>query len=431
MVGADRVVRAGRALVDPSVGVFERLRTGTAPADEPRLHTAAVDRSHPGALTDGVAVPPSEGGAALTPEAALAAAIGEGVERYSAAIYRNRDLRAATYDTLDGAVDPADVVTFAPEQRAAGTVPQYEPGDELQWVAGERLDDGTEVQVPAQLVYLSYDMRDQPFVRAPISTGLAAGFELAGAVRRDLLEVVERDAFVLYYLTESPLPTIRVPEREGSVGTLCDRLDRAGIDWYLLDARTDLGVPVVVAVLVDRHATPEVSVAAAAAADARGAAQSALEEAIQTRLYQRHLRARSGARPSLSALSPDEVGREERLLAWGERGAAAELGFWTDRDPATTLADVAAETAALDASDVVPTVTETWDVYTVDVTTRDVASAGFTVVRVLAPAAQPLYLHGAHRYWGGDRLATVPVSRGYVASPPTPTDLNDCPHPFP
>ncbi|MDS0258208.1 YcaO-like family protein [Haloarcula sp. S1CR25-12] len=429
----DRVVRAGRTLTDPSVGVFRRVRTGATPADEPRLHTAAVDRAHPAAMTDGVFVPPSEGGAALTPRAALTAAIGEGVERYSAAIYRDRDLREDAYGALDNAVDPADVVTFAPEQRAAGTVPPacYERGDELRWVAGERATDGTTVQVPAQLVYLSYDTRDRPFVRAPISTGLAAGLERAGAVRRGLLEVVERDAFMLYYLTESPLPSVRVPDRDGPVGTLCDRLDRAGIDWRLLDARTDLGIPVVVAVLVDRHGLPEVSVAAAAAVDASGAAQSALEEAIQTRRYQQHLRARTEERPSLSALSPAEVGREERLLAWSERGAAAELPAWTDTESTTTPAEIDAETGPLDASDVVPTVTDTWDVYTVDVTTRDVAAAGFTVVRVLAPAAQPLYLSGAHRYWGGDRLSTVPVDRGYSSASPAPTDLNDCPHPFP
>jgi len=210
-----------------------------------------------------------------------------------------------------------------------------------------------------------------------------------------------------------------------------NRLDRAGIDWRLLDARTDLGIPVVVAVLVDRHGLPEVSVAAAAAVDASGAAQSALEEAIQTRRYQQHLRARTEERPSLSALSPAEVGREERLLAWSERGAAAELSVWTDTEPTTTPAEIDAETGPLDASDVVPTVTDTWDVYTVDVTTRDVAAAGFTVVRVLAPAAQPLYLGGAHRYWGGDRLSTVPGDRGYSSKSPAPTELNDCPHPFP
>lgn len=433
MATTDRVVRAGRDLTDPSVGVIRRLGTGTAPADEPRIYTAAVDRAHPETLTDGVFVPPAEGGAAMSREAALTAAVGEAVERYSAAIYRDSELLAAAYDDLDSALDPTEVVAFSPNQRATGAVPEnyYEPGDELRWVAGEHVADGAAIQVPAQLVYLSYDMRDRPFVRAPISTGLATGLERTGAIRRGLLEVVERDAFMLYYLTESPLPSVRVPEREGPVGTLCQRLERSGIDWHLLDARTDLGIPVLVAVLVDRHGTPEVTVAAAAAADARKAAQSALEEAIQTRRYQQHLRSRRGSRPSLSALSAAEVDREARLLGWGERGAVTELGFWTDSEPTTTLSELATETAALDANNVVSTVTDTWDVYTVDVTTRDVAAAGFTVVRVLAPAAQPLYLTESHRYWGGERLSTVPVARGHISAPPAPTDLNDHPHPFP
>ncbi|MBX0302703.1 YcaO-like family protein [Haloarcula salinisoli] len=430
MPTTDQTLQAGQALTDEAIGVFSGIRTGSSPPDEPRVHTAAVNRAHPTSLTDGVTVPPSEGGCALDPDAALASAIGEGVERYCAAIYRNSDLRESTYGALNSAIDPSSVVNFAPAQRDAGTVPSplYRDGDEIRWVEGERLSDGTAVYVPAQLVYLSYDMRDVPFIRAPISTGLAAGLDREAAVRRGLLEIVERDAFMIHYLTRSPLPTLRVENRDGPVGRLLDRIGRAGLTWHLLDARTDIGIPVVIAVLVDPHGTPAVTVAASARPDARAAVQAALEEAIQTRLYQQHLGATSAPE---GAPEGADIDRESRLRAWSEPGSAADLDFWTETDATMTLAELDAETAALDADGVRATVGQKWDVSVVDVTTRDVAETGFEVVRVVAPAAHPLYLRETRRYWEMSRLATVPVACGYREEPPTQSDLTGQPHPFP
>lgn len=430
MSGTERALRAGETLTDAQIGVFRRLQMGTSPPDEPRMYTASIDRAHPAALTDGVTVPPSEGGCALTAEAAAASAIGEGVERYSASIYRDRNLQRASYGELDSALDPATVVNFAPGQIEASSVPTplYEDGDEIQWVQGRRLADDSEVFLPAQLVYLSYDRGEEPFVRAPISTGLAAGLDRSFARRRALLEVVERDAFMVHYLTKSPLPAIRVDGREGPIGTLTDRLDRAGIDWHLLDARTDIGVPVVIAVLVDDGGGPAVTVAAAASTSGADAAQEALEEAIQTRLYQRHLRESAESIPRLDGRSPEEIHRHERLLAWTRPGAAEKLDFWTDSGAETSLGAMDSDIAAEDIASVVG---REWSLYTADVTTPDVAGTGFTVVRVIAPEAQPLYLDERHRYWDTTRLASVSMARGYRDEPPELADLNEVPHPFP
>lgn len=431
MPATERALQAGQALTDGEIGVFKRIRTGSSPPGEPRIHTAAVDRAHPAALTDGVAVVPSEGGCSLDPETALISAIGEAVERYSAVVYRDDDLREATYDALDSAIDPSDVVNFAPEQRTDGTAPSplYRDGDEIRWVQGERLADNSAVHVPAQLVYLSYDMRDVPFIRAPISTGLAAGIERAAAVRRGLLEIVERDAFMIHFLTRSPLPKLRIADRDGPIGTLLDRLSRAGLTWHLLDARTDIGIPVVIAILTDPHGTPAVTVAAAARAEASDAVQDALEEAIQTRLYQQYLRERTAGGGPSTDTAASEVDRESRLLAWSEPGSATGLDFWTETEETTTLAVLDAETAAVES--VPDTVGQQWDVSVVDVTTRDVAATGFEVVRVVAPTAQPLYLREEHRYWELDRLATVPVVCGYREEPPSHAELTEQPHPFP
>ena len=66
-----------------------------------------------------------------------------------------------------------------------------------------------------------------------------------------------------------------------------------------------------------------------------------------------------------------------------------------------------------------------------DLTTRDVASAGFRVARVIIPGLQPL--HGDHnfRFLGGERLYQAPRLMGLREADTTEEDINPWPHPFP
>ncbi len=425
-----------QSIADPETGIITGIRRVPVPPGEPAIESYVVDREDFAPLTDGEAIAHNEGGCGFDREGALVATYGEAIERYCGCVYRADAFRTASYaDLAEPALDPTAVVNFSPQQRAAmdGLDSLCGVDDELAWVAGEHLATGVETKIPAQLVYLSYPTSAEPFIRNPISTGLAAGSTRTMAIRNAVCEIVERDAFMIWYLTETELPVIDPETVPPRIRRLVDRVTAHGLELTLLDATTDLGVPVAIAVVVDREHRPAVTVAAASGPEATAVLESALEEVIQTRLWgvrQLDLAEGSGEIPH------DEItSYAERGLFWSTHDRIDDLGFWIDSSRETTVNEFAADDLASEegvGQDIVDRLAAAgYDCYGVDVTTRDIAKLGFAVQRVIAPRLQPLYLLERLRYLGGDRLFEVPVEMRYRKTQPTETSLNTVPHPFP
>ncbi|WP_253737266.1 YcaO-like family protein [Halohasta salina] len=429
-----------RRIADPTTGIITGVRRVPVPPDEPTIESYVVERADFEPLTDGTAMPHEEGGCGFSREVALVATYGEAIERYCGCLYRQDAFRTASYVDLSkavresapkSAVDPTDIVSFSAQQRAsmAGSASLCGTDDELSWTVGEDLDSGADTYVPAQLVYLSYPTSAEPFVRNPISTGLAAGPSRPMAIRNGLCELVERDAFMIWYLNETELPIVDLDTAPPRLRRLANRVTAQGLELTVLDATTDLGVPVAIAILVDRSGGPAVTVAAAADPAAAAAIEGALEEAIQTRLWGIHNIDSMGRSPE--ELTPDEITSfEDRGLFWSVQERIADLDFWIESSRSTTVGEF--EAADLGATDLVEQVIAAgYDCYAVDVTTRDIAALGFTVQRVIALRLQPLYLLERLRYFGGERLYRTPVEMGYRDTQPTAESLNTVPHPFP
>lgn len=427
----ETALKAGEKLIDPDRGIIKDVKIATAPPDEPAMYDSNVIRNHPAQLSDGHEPEPSEGGCSMDKKKAIISAIGEAVERYSSCIYRKEALRQDTYGNIERALNPDRIVSFSSSQIKAGNVPEplYEHGDRLRWVEARHGGTDEMTHIPAQLAYLNYDSSGEPFLRNPISTGIAAGIVRSNAISRAALEVIERESFMIYYLTKTDLPHIELDDIEGPVTKLADELDRTGLDWYLLDARTDIGVPVVFSILVDDE-VPTVTVAAAAHPKPEIAVNDALEEAIQIRLYQRHLINEGNPPIDFVEADREEIITDKRLLGWASQDASQNIDFWTNSDKRTSLSVVREETKSIRHRHVMEHLTDTMDAFFVDMTTRDINQAGFSVVRVVAPEAHPLYLREGTRYWDESRLESVPQERGYQPKAPRDAPLNDIPHPF-
>jgi len=426
----DSVLARLQQIADPETGIITGLRRVPVPPGEPTIENYVVDREDFTPFTDGEAMAHEEGGCAFTEEDALIAAYGEAIERYCGCVFREDRLHAASYSEIaEPAIDPTAVVNFSPQQRdSMETASLCGVDDELSWVAGENLQSGVETYIPAQLVYLSYPPDAEPFIRNPISTGLATGEDRAMAIHNGLSELVERDAFMIYYLTETELPIIDLDTASPRIQRLVDRVTGHGLELTVVDATTDLGVPVAIAVLVDRESRPAVTVAAAGGSDAGSVIESALEEVVQTRLWTRQQLANEERSPDdLSLAEIDSY--VDRGLFWSVQEKISDLDFWIDSHRETTAEEFGTD---ITAEGIVDQVTAAgYDCYAVDVTTRDISDLGFTVQRVIAPRLQPLYLLERLRYCGGDRLTETPVEMGYRETQPTEAELNTVPHPFP
>jgi ribosomal protein S12 methylthiotransferase accessory factor len=369
----------------------------------------------------------------------------EGLERYAGTMRRRPGLVVDTYDNLgERALDPRSCGSYPPSayggHRPLTTFATDRP---IPWVTGYSLRDQRPVLVPARLAYYGWDGGSEMFT-FECSNGCASGSCIEEAILFGLLEVIERDAFLLGWYGGADLPEIDA----ASVGTAaCAMIDRAllqGYDVRLFDNRIDLPVPVVTGVAIRCDGGPGMfSFAAGASLHPEAAAESALCEILtyipalpRTVISRRDELERMADDYSLvrvladhSALFglPRMAEHARHYTRPADARPMAELyGPWQRDRPATTDLgdDVRFCVAELARAG--------FEVIVVDQTTTEQQVAGLSSVRVIAPGLLPIDFGWAmQRALGLPRMLTALRRAGLRAADLTPAELHLVPHPFP
>jgi ribosomal protein S12 methylthiotransferase accessory factor len=318
-------------------------------------------------------------------------ALGEGLERYCAGVYRQSAFVVAPETNRANPVSPA---RFA----RPGEYRQADHEEPVPWVEGEHLATGERVSLPAEFVhYPPPQERHKP----AITTGLGLGNSGAEALLSGLYEVIERDATMLaWYSTFEPLGLAVDDDR---FRTLTKRARAEELDVTPLLVTQDVDVPVV-AVAVhrdgDRSAWPQFATGSGADLDPVAAARAALAEALQNWM-------------ELRAMGPERAADEKAAIGdYADFPPAARrfVDVGTTVPAASVGPDTLPEGAAeLDA--VVDRVADAGlDAYAARTTTRDVSELGFEAVRVVIPEAQPLFT--GEPFFAG-RAESVPRELGF------------------
>ena len=451
---ADALHRGLRA-VSSQTGLIKRLYFEPLYPDDPAFYWAV---SEPADLIPllGHAVPNRGMAAAAFPERAAMKALGETLERYCAAFYDPDELVSGPSDALSGnAVDVQKFALFDTAQYATSLPPinspdvvrineptsskrfHFSPVDHdvsLRWTKARSLVTGGVIFIPAAFVYIPYvyDYPTEPIIDDLVSTGLACGSTLAEACYKGLMEVIERDAFMLTWHHRIPAQTIRL-EAIGDLTTrdLLARFNRLPIRVEAFVISVDIEIPVVLVVLTGDQ-RPFHVVGAAADLSAHRALQLALEEAALSFCGLRRLCQQPSTWPSDAGFSDvDDLTKHAVVHAMSEelrgsldflrgaeeidlKGQALSRSSWCD-DLRTSVGIVAKAG---------------YDALAVDLTTVDVDDLGFKVVRVVIPGFQPLDINHNHRHLGGHRLKHMADRLGRTGSSLHET-LNTLPHPFP
>ena len=332
-------------------------------------------------------------------DAAFMKALGEGLERYAAGVYREASFTRAPAANVSNPVTPDAFVR--PDGSEA-----YDRDDALAWVAGERLATGDPASLPAEFVHFPPPERRY---RPAITTGLGLGNSGPEAALSGLYESIERDATMTsWYSTTEPLG---LDVADPTIAELEKRARAESLSVTPLLVTTDVDVPVV-AVGVHREGDwPRFAAGSGADLDPVAAARSALAEALQNWT-------------ELRSMGP-EAAAEEGAAIGHHADFPDETRAFFDPD-ASVPADALGEpdltgTAELEA--VVDRVrTVGLEPYAARITTRDLAEMGFEAVRVLVPGAQPLFTGDP---FFGDRARDVPRSMGFEP------ELEKAYHPFP
>jgi ribosomal protein S12 methylthiotransferase accessory factor len=372
----------------------------------------------------------------------------EATERYSGLLLRNK--ASTVYDSYEHlssqALDPRTCGLYRPEfyQMSSDYLP-FSPTRQLSWVWGYSFQQARPILVPEQLVYyMNYHHLKTNFVQE-CSSGCATGSCLEEAILYGLIELIERDAFLMTWYAQLAPPRIN-PRSSRCPETLfaLEGIEKLGYELHLFDTRFDIRIPSILAVAKRKEpALANILVSAGAGLDPEDAIRSALCE--------------------LACYIPDTLQRIESKVAQIE-AMVQDYSKVTDLEHHPQLfaspkmaphidflfqnpAYRSLEEAYCDWQDLWPRNQDLrddlmacigmimqlgMDVIVVDQTCKEQALTGLKTVCVLVPGLLPMdFGWKKERIFDLPRLRTVPRTAGYRKADFEPDMQNIIPHPFP
>ncbi|MGG4446257.1 TOMM precursor leader peptide-binding protein [Brevibacillus porteri] len=372
-------------------------------------------------------------------------AILEGMERYCGVMPRGKrtTVRDCYANLAPHALDPTTAGTHSEEQYALPDFPfqPFDPKREMNWVWGYSFKEERPILVPELMAY--YSMGFGEGVVFETSNGCALGGSLEEAIFYGILEVVERDAFLLTWYARLPLPRLdpaTIHDRE--LLLLIDRMQTvANYDLYLFDATMENGIPSVWTIAKNRSKEGIHLVCAAGAHPdpIRAVKSSIYETAAMLLPLTDKYEANRGKYLRMLQDSSLVKKMDDHAMLYSLPEAAERLSFLLD--DARPMVSFAEQFPKRDQHrDLTDDLRELLDVFqkldldviVVDQTTPEVGRHGLSCVRVLIPGMLPMtFGHHLTRVTGLKRVLEVPVKLGYAKQPLRVDELNPFPHPFP
>ncbi|HET6478925.1 MAG TPA: YcaO-like family protein [Actinoplanes sp.] len=389
-------------------------------------------------------------------DAAQTSATGEAVERYCGNyIEPGRNTVTGSFNELRRqglrALDPAEIALYSETQYRTRGFPfvPFTRDSEVTWVEGRSLTRQEIVWVPAFMVYVMWHER-QGLQEArhsyPVLAGIAAGPSREYAEMSALEEVIERDATMIWWSTKQRLPKLSLPPRAAAlISSVAHRYEVS-----LIHLENDFAVPVMAAALRDRD-KGHLGIGFAARENCVVAAEKALAEAFTLQMSCQSLDDRSSrdhwqstGLQSMRNIKPWRADRyylddyradfhdvvdlicQQQIYLDPRAGDAVRDRVFDlpERDwdglPLMPARSLELLRAAVER--------ENREVISVDVTTSDVASVGFSVVRVLVPGLVSNF-PAAFPLWGLDRVRRAPVRLGWQPVPLDESELSTFPLP--
>jgi thiazole/oxazole-forming peptide maturase SagD family component len=389
--------------IDWRTGVISRLvieRASDTSVDLPVVATAgpphvvdAVGRLHR---------LPIGWGKGLSVSGAILSAVGEAVERYAPSLPDSARIIWERARDLEGDfIDPQECALYTEAQYADTEFPyvRFDPEVRHPWVLGWWMDTGIAVWVPAIFAFLSLTLQRKHLICQGTSNGLAAFTNEQEAALRAVFELVERDAMMAAWLTMRSGQRVELDDSlDAGLYHIIDGIAAIGgeVELYLLPT-SRCGTTALCLALGDGEQYPGVTMGLGADTDAVKAIRQAITELGQTGPHLRRLmRSKTLTVPTeprevrdmlqhASYYFPKE--RAEAFDRLRNSEARIALGDFVKTSQPSSLTSCASllKTAGV-------------RVALVDVTSPDLATGPFRVIRAVSPELQPIsYGYGLHR----------------------------------
>lgn len=367
-------------------------------------------------------------------ETAILKVLAEAIERYSnfAFFSDSVDFVGKYFEIRKRGIDPKEFVFFSDKQLSQKKYKDFLIKDDsvFRWTKINSLTDKDTYLVPCQAVYLSYkNIKGEPIIYPSISTGAAGHFSLDSAILNGIYEVLERDSFMIYYLNKlKPKKYDLLSSNNKEIQKLLKIAARYNMQVLSLDIKTDLDIPVVASVVLDRSGLSKaVSVGLKCHLDIEKAIIGSITEAFHTRTWIRESYIGNPKSMTKRMLLRDSSIRN-RGLFWYSTESIPRLDFFTKNLETIKIINGNKNLSATKQLSILKNVlaAKGYKIYYKDITSKYFSELQFKVVKVIVPRMQPLYLNENYPLKEGDRLRNVPLGLGYKKV----GVLNTYPHPF-
>ena len=401
-------VERNRKHVSPLTGVVTRLERIEANLPMNTNFFAQHNFSAPAMSVDQLRSGLNGGsfGKGSTAEQAEASALMEAIERYSG-IFQGDEIRMtrrfADFPAGDAFL-ANDVQHFSEAQFASRHVPPpdgaqpvpnpIDPSDKIEWSPVWSLRDKRFKYLPTGLCYFFYrDFHTD-------SNGCAAGNTREEAIVQGFLELVERDAYAIWWYNRLCRAEVDLNQFDDSyIRDIRTQFADYGRKLWVLDVTSDLGVPTYVAIMHWMDGGHEnIEFGSGAHFDRRIALLRALTELSQF-LSIGLMGGNSGRKPTLDGVTPLKLENYPFLTPAPHPVASTELGLSVPLDSVREQVEACVEVATRAG----------YDFMVLDQTRLDVQ---VPVVRVIVPGLRHFYLR-----FGPGRLYDVPVKLGLLDRP--------------
>ncbi len=205
-------------------------------------------------------------GKGSTPGQSAASALCEAVERYCCGLHGDEIRRRASYADFvksgnSEAIHPNDVQLFSERQldnadeiNTRGhplnyVPPRFDPETEIDWTPVWSFTQGRHRYLPTSILYATPPEHAGPSGLKADTNGCAAGNTLEEAILQGFYELVERDAFAVWWYNRVRLPGVDLGSFGDEYLGIASRYYRGyNREMWVLDATGDLGIPVFIAV---------------------------------------------------------------------------------------------------------------------------------------------------------------------------------------
>jgi ribosomal protein S12 methylthiotransferase accessory factor len=372
-------------------------------------------------------------------------AILEGLERYCGIGPRGKKqvVRDSYHHLEKIALNPEFVGLHDKKQYANANFPfkPFHPDEPMNWVWGYSFLQKRPILVPELLAY--YSLGDGEGFVYETSNGCALGGSLEEAIFHGILEVVERDSFLLTWYAQLSLPRLDLySANDIELELMVDRIrEVAGYDVYFYNSTMEHEIPSVWGVAKNRSSKGlNLICAAGANPDPVKAVKSALFELAGMMHHHDEKLAQHRLKYERMLLDPFAVKTmEDHGILYGLPEAEDRLEFLLNESrPLKTFADeFKPQPRYTDLKDDLEDLLHRFhrlnlEVIVVDQSSPVIKRNGLFCVKVLIPGMLPMtFGHHLTRVKGLERVLNVPLKLGFTNQPLTYEQLNPYPHPFP